>query len=62
MKIIGKSNFDDDMVNDILIAENVPDEYASFLTDKMNEQYSTGRSKYFYEAKPDYYELYVWEP
>jgi hypothetical protein len=62
MKIIGKSNFDLETVNDILIAENVKTTYAKFIASALNDKFCTETSKYFFEAKPDEYKLYVWEP
>jgi hypothetical protein len=62
MKIVGKSNFDNEMVDDILIAENVNPDYADGMVDYMNETFCTEHSTYCFFLKEDEYKLYKFEP
>jgi len=62
MKIVGKSNFDDEMVNDILIAENVDPAYADGILDYMNETFCDNRSTYIFDLRENDYKLYKFEP
>lgn len=61
MKIIAKSNFDSETVSDVLVCENVKETYIKDIVDALNAKVSE-HSRYFFEAKPDDYKLYVWEP
>ena len=61
MKIIGKSNFDDGLVADILVKDNLSEEEAKRITDKMNGK-SSYYSTYYYVVVPDDYSLYQFEP
>lgn len=62
MKIIGKSNFDNERVDDILIAENIRNEfYASVLVAALNDIHGED-APYFFKVVLDSYELYSWEP
>ena len=62
MKIIGKSNFDNEMVNDIIIAENVNEYYGNIIVEFMNEFYVKDSSDYYFHLEPDDYKLYEFEP
>lgn len=61
MKIIGVSNLDEDIVSDILIAENVPaywgERIVALLREKMH-----GEETYIAQLVPDDHKLYKWEP
>ena len=61
MKIIGKSNFDKDTVDDILIADNVSREYADGILDYMNENFASSSSDYYFFLVEDDYKLYTFE-
>jgi hypothetical protein len=61
VKIIGKSNFDSETVDDVLICETVRESYAKIIVKALNDR-GGEKSTYFYEVKPDDYKLYVWEP
>lgn len=62
MKIIGKSNFDLDTVNDILIAEKVDPAYADGMVDYLNETFCDSHSTYCFFLVEDDYKLYRFEP
>jgi hypothetical protein len=63
VKIIGVSNYDNEMVNDILIAENVSEFYAKIIADLLNKDKRTGGDgTYHYKVVPMDYELYKFEP
>jgi len=61
MKIIGKSNFDLDNVNDILICENVNKTWGVFII-KAIEKITGDYDTYYPMLVEDDYELYKWEP
>lgn len=61
-KIIGKSNFDDERVDDILIAENVPEKMGMAMVSFLNDNYSTNQSTYYYFLVDQDKELYHFEP
>ena len=62
MKIISKSNFDDERVDDKLIAENVDAYYVGFMVDSLNASFTTGRSPRIFHVVPDEYVLYESAP
>ena len=62
MKIVGKSNFDNEMVDDILIVENINPAYADGILDLINETFCDERSTYCFFLKEDDYILYKFEP
>lgn len=62
MKIVGRSNFDNEMVNDVLVAENVSKDYADGILDYMNNTFCDERSTYCFFLEDDDYELYRFEP
>jgi len=61
MKVIGKSNFDNEMVNDILIKDDLANDVADNIAKDMNDK-SHENSMYFYKAVADDYVLYEFEP
>jgi len=61
MKVIGKSNFDNETVDDILIDVNLTKENAEQIANNMNEDCAEN-SKYYYKAVEDDYVLYRFEP
>jgi hypothetical protein len=62
MKIIAKSNFDNESVNDFLVCENVKKEFGKYIVAKLNEKYSGENRTYFYVLVSDDYTLYKFEP
>ena len=62
MKIIAKSNFNDEMVSDLLIAENITEIYAKKIAGSLNVSDSGPYHPHYYEAVEDGYELYVFQP
>ena len=62
MKIIAVSNFDDEMVSDILIAENVSEDWAKRIVKLMNTHWSTETDRYYYQCVIDEYRLHTFEP
>lgn len=61
MKVIGKSNFDDEFVSDYLVKEGLTEAEATALAKELNDQ-GNDHSKYFYRAVEDGYVLYEFEP
>ncbi len=58
MKIIGKSNFDIETVDDILLCENVLSlGYGTEICNALN----TESGEYFFKVVPDDYKLYKFE-
>lgn len=62
MKIIGKSNFDNEMVNDILICENIRKPFGEPIIKFLNESFCNDHSVYYYKLVEDYYKLYIFKP
>lgn len=62
VKIVGKSNFDDDMVEDLLIADNVLEQYAQMIIDHLNDKIATEYGRYYYHVVPLDYELHHFVP
>lgn len=63
MKIIAKSNYDNPMVADELICENITNhEYGKAIVEFLNEKFGGERALYFFEIKLDSYKLYEFEP
>jgi hypothetical protein len=58
MKIIAKSNFDNESVSDILVAENVPQNYALQIVKLMNDHLTSETGPYYYHVVEDQYKLY----
>lgn len=61
MKIIGKSNFDDASVNDILVCDNVNEFFGNKIIDFLNAS-NVQDSIYYYKLVSDDYKLYCFEP
>jgi hypothetical protein len=64
MKIRGVDNFNRESVNDILVAENIPNhEYGVCMVDALNEMFcSSEHATRYFELVEDDYKLYVFEP
>ena len=62
MKIVRRDNLDRETVSDILIAENVPRFYVSFLVNALNKNVQGDDLGNFFEAKSDDYNLFKREP
>lgn len=60
-KIIGTSNFDSEMVSDVLVADNMVVYYANAIM-KHLESLNTSHSTYYYKIVPQEYVLYEWSP
>lgn len=56
-KIVAVDNFDRDYMGDELIAENVPEHYAQFITDALNNKFSGSTSVHYFMVKPSTYQL-----
>jgi hypothetical protein len=61
MKVIGKSNFDNESVSDVLVCENIKQSYADILVKTLNARDGEA-STYYYCVVPDNHKLYKWEP
>ncbi len=61
MKIVRTDNFGRDHVSDVLVAENVPAEYADRIAIGLNAQTHVNSDEYFV-VRPDDYKLYRFEP
>ena len=61
MKIICKSNFDLDYINDRLVCENINTYYGEKLVDFLNKTLSGDNSHDFYVLVEDDYTLYNFE-
>lgn len=60
-KIIARSNFDDETVSDLLIADNITSKYyGEKMIKSLNG--SDMYDKYIYELVSSDYKLYEWEP
>lgn len=53
MKIIATSNFNNDAIADVLIAENVNSNYAQFIADELQLTFGGTNSRYYYMAVND---------
>lgn len=60
-KIIGRSNLGDDSVSDIVLAENLKENWAKRIANNINKELPED-STYFYTAVPWNYKLYKFEP
>ena len=60
MKIIGSSNFDDEMVSDLLVCENVNEHFGEKIVKLLNDK-GDDYSTYYFKLKPDDYKLYEFE-
>lgn len=61
MKIIGVSNFDNEMIDDVLICDNIHKINGETIVEFMNDSASED-SFYFYKLVDSDHELYVFEP
>ena len=61
MKIIATSNFDNESVSDLLIAENINEYYSILIADYFNSRIKYD-DKYFYKPVMNDYKLYKFEP
>lgn len=59
MKIIGVSNFDDEMVSDVLVKKDI---YGVQIIDELEKLNKDSEQKYFYKAVDDNYKLYEFKP
>jgi hypothetical protein len=62
MKIVAHSNFDNESVSDLLIADNVHPYYGLKLIDFLQDKLSTTYSKYYFKLVDKDYKLYTFEP
>jgi len=62
MKVIGKSNFDNESVSDILVSEDLDEDMAADVCAAENNKYGGMYATYFYSVVPDDYELYEFQP
>ncbi len=61
MKIIAKSNFDDETVSDITIATSVAPAYASEIADYLNTVHNGKSATYYFVVVVDTYKLHRFE-
>ena len=59
MKIIGKDNYDNETVSEILICLNISEYYGKIIVDFLN---NLPQEQWFYALMKDDYQLYEWEP
>ncbi len=62
MKIIRKSNFDDEWINDLLIAEKVNIDFMENLIQCLNDVYSGADANYIFVGVADNYKLHNFKP
>lgn len=62
MKIIAVSNFNNESVSDVLVAENVSEYYAKYIVEFLNSKFSGTSSPNYYRAVLDDHKLYKFEP
>lgn len=62
MKIVQSDNYDRDDVSEQLIAENVPEYWASKIVELLNDRYSGSETAFYCSVKPDDHKLFIWEP
>lgn len=62
MKIIAVSNFDNESVSDVLVAENVSEYYAKHIVEFLNGKFSGTSSPNYYRVVSDDHKLYKFEP
>jgi len=62
MKIVQSDNFDRDNISEQLIADNVPEFWASKIVSLLNDEYSGSTVDFYCSVKPDDYKLFTWEP
>ena len=59
-KVIGQSNFDNPLVDDILICDNLEQKFAAGLAKEWNDS-KPENTKYYYLVVADDYKLYKFE-
>jgi len=62
MKIIARSNFDNEQVSDKLIAENVDPNFGIAITAYLNTIFSGADAEFYFIWVTDDYRLYKFEP
>lgn len=62
MKIIMIDNYDRETIDDVLIAENISNFYASCVVEALNAKYSGDRSPYYFALVKDNHKLHKFEP
>ena len=62
MKIIGKDNFDREMISDYLVAEKVMESLGAIMVEALNAKLCSDNAPTFYKLVPDDYELWRFEP
>ncbi len=62
-RIIAKDNFlkRSEFTSDVLVADHVPDRYAKFIVEALNERYSGNKADKYFIAMPDGYRLCIVE-
>jgi len=62
MKIIAKSNFDEETVNDFLVCENINKTHGEMAVKLFNQELCGEYGTYCYALKEDDYPLYHYDP
>lgn len=62
MKIIIVSNFDNEAVSDVVIAENVPVYYCKCIAAELNRVFGGDKCPDFFRIVRDDYKLHIFEP
>ena len=62
MKIIAKSNFDDESFSEYTICEKLSDHWADIIWSYISDKYTTASSEEYFKIVPDDYELYKFDP
>ena len=62
MKIIVISNFNNESISDVLVAENVSEYYVKYLVEFLNSRFGGDSSPNYYQAVSDDHKLYEFEP
>jgi len=60
MKLIRRDNYNRDHINDLLIAENVHNDYGTFIKVILND--ADKSDAFYFDIVPDDYQLQKWEP
>ena len=60
MKVVMISNYDNKLVDDILVCGDVNATHGKAITKALNEKYTKSSSKYYYALRGDDYVLWVW--
>jgi hypothetical protein len=58
MKIIGHSNFDNEAVADVLVAENVHPSYVEFIVQSLLKSFGGDYATYYFSVVDDDYKLW----